>query len=380
MIQITDKQNCCGCSACAQRCPKQCITMQEDEEGFLYPKVDEALCINCGKCEKVCPYLQEDKKGSVEPKGVMTAINQNVDVREQSSSGGIFTMLAERTLKEGGVIFGARFDDQWNVVHDYTETVEGLEAFRGSKYVQSVIGNAYRDAEGLLKAGRKVLFTGTPCQIRGLQMFLRKTYDNLLTVAIACHSIPSSKLWQDYLVGMKLQEISDINFRDKQVCWERYGLKVSYVGEKTFFQEHEDNVFMQLFLHGLTARPSCFNCPAKDGKSKADLVIGDCWNVAALAPSLANDHRGISFVVCQTEKGKNVLEALNIPTTDISYDLLTKNNGGLTQTAKEPASREPFWQEYNKSSNKLKTMKKYARPYLPSLVLRLKRALRSVIK
>lgn len=379
MIDISDKHLCCGCSACALRCPKQCITMNADEEGFLYPKLNIETCINCGLCEQVCPCLQ--RGGSTEePKVVKVAINNNEEVRKQSSSGGVFTILAELALKERGVVFGACFDDQWNVVHGYTETMEGLCAFRGSKYVQSVIGNAYRDAESFLKSGRKVLFTGTPCQIRGLQLFLRKTYDNLLTVAIACHSVPSSKLWKDYLAGMNLKNIRNINFRDKRISWERYGLKIDYGKHKKYFQEHDNNVFMQLFLNGFTARPSCFNCPAKDDRNKADLVIGDCWNVAALAPSMTNDHRGVSFVVCQSQKGKEILEELNILTTDICYNMLLKNNGGLTQIAKEPTGKVLFWNEYNKSTDKLKIMKKYARPYLPTFMLRLKRAISSIVK
>lgn len=197
MIHITNRQDCCGCAACAQRCPKQCISMKEDAEGFLYPTVDTEVCIDCGLCEKVCPELNSGRER--QPQKVYAAINKDEKIRLGSSSGGVFTALAEQTIDEGGVVFGARFDENWEVVHAYTETKEGLTAFRGSKYVQSRIGNAYKDAERFLRNGRKVLFTGTPCLVMGLKLYLGRDYDNLLTVDFLCHGVPSPKAWRLYL-------------------------------------------------------------------------------------------------------------------------------------------------------------------------------------
>src|SRR5574344_829304 len=163
MINITDKHNCCGCSACASICPKHCITMQADNEGFLYPKVNETDCIDCGLCEKVCHELHpfEERK----PEKVYAAINKDQEVRLKSSSGGIFYLLAEKTIAEGGVVFGARFDEQWQVVIDYAETMEGVKAFMCSKYVHARMATAYTDAKRFLTDGRKVLFSNTPCQM-----------------------------------------------------------------------------------------------------------------------------------------------------------------------------------------------------------------------
>ena len=197
MINIEDKKQCCGCSACVQRCPKQCIVMKEDEEGFLYPVADKDVCIDCNLCEQVCPVLRQREER--EPLDVYAAFNKNEEVRMQSSSGGVFTALAESIIKEGGVVFGARFNEDWEVVHDYVETVEGLSAFRGSKYVQSRIGCTFSQAEQFLKQGRKVLFSGTPCQIAGLKLFLRKEYENLLSVDFICHGVPSPGVWRQYL-------------------------------------------------------------------------------------------------------------------------------------------------------------------------------------
>ena len=197
MIHITDREKCCGCEACIQRCPQQCITLHEDGEGFLYPETDEGRCIDCGLCEKVCPVIFQGT--GRRPLNVYAAKNPDEEIRWESSSGGVFTLLAEKILSEGGVVFGARFDARWEVVHDYTENVEGLSAFRGSKYVQSRIGDSFRQTECFLKTGRKVLFSGTPCQIAGLKLFLKKEYDNLLTVDFICQGVPSPGVWRKYL-------------------------------------------------------------------------------------------------------------------------------------------------------------------------------------
>ena len=197
MIQIVDKSQCCGCTACVSVCPKQCIAMQEDEEGFLYPVVDTSLCIDCNLCQKVCPELHPMNTRT--PLHVYAAKHKDEQIRLASSSGGIFTLLAEKVIDEGGVVFGARFNASWEVVHDYTETKEGLTAFRGSKYVQSWLGNCFSKVRSFLSEGRKVMFTGTPCQVAGLKQYLRKEYDNLLTVDVVCHGVPSPKVWRMYL-------------------------------------------------------------------------------------------------------------------------------------------------------------------------------------
>jgi coenzyme F420-reducing hydrogenase beta subunit len=171
--------------------------MQEDMEGFLYPGVNEECCCDCGLCNKVCPII--NPLGTRKPLYVYAAKSRDEEIRRQSSSGGIFTLLAERILDENGVVFGARFDGNWEVMHDYVETKEGLGFFRGSKYVQSRIGESYLQAQEFLEKGRKVLFSGTPCQISGLKLFLGKEYDNLLTIDFVCHGVPSPKVWRMYL-------------------------------------------------------------------------------------------------------------------------------------------------------------------------------------
>ncbi len=197
MIHIKKKGDCYGCSACVQKCPKQCISLVEDGEGFLYPKVDTVGCIDCGLCEKVCPWINRPEK--FPPKEVLAVKNRNETERMASSSGGVFIALAREVIGRGGVVFGAVFDEKWEVKHACAETLEDVRPMMGSKYVQSRIGDSYCQAERFLKAGRKVLFTGSPCQVAGLHAYLRKDYTNLLSVDFLCHGVPSPGVWRQYL-------------------------------------------------------------------------------------------------------------------------------------------------------------------------------------
>ena len=227
---MENKKDCCGCTACVQVCPKQCILFKEDEEGFLYPEIDQTICIDCGRCDLVCPVINpyENRK----PIKTYAAKNKDECIRKKSSSGGIFTLLAEQTVKEGRCVFGARFDDNWDVVHDYEETINGLAKFRGSKYTQSNIGNTYRQCKEQLKQSRKVLYSGTPCQIAGLNHFLNKDYHNLITVDFVCHGVPSPKVWRLYkqellnkdqdIHTQNASEFTCISFREKIVGWKKY--------------------------------------------------------------------------------------------------------------------------------------------------------------
>lgn len=241
-ISISDKANCCGCSACYSACPKQCISMVEDEEGFRYPIVDKSKCFDCGLCEKVCPVLNVSNPNK--PAYIFAFSNKSEDIRLKSSSGGAFSLLAELVLSQDGVVFGAAYDNNWEVAHTYIERIEDLDMLRRSKYVQSRIGDTYKQAKTILKEGRKVLFTGTPCQISGLRHYLRKDYDNLITMDFVCHSAPSPKVWRKFLseqyarkgvagknsVFQSLKEmpsIKGINFRDKTHGWKKFSFSLS---------------------------------------------------------------------------------------------------------------------------------------------------------
>lgn len=381
MIEIKDKKDCCGCHACVSVCAKHCITMQADEEGFLYPVVDKDACTDCGLCEKVCPVINQSEPRK--PLKVYAAKNKNEEIRRQSSSGGIFTLLAEKTINEGGVVFGARFDEDWNVVHDWTDTIEGIAAFRGSKYVQSTIGNTYREAKDFLKQGRKVLFSGTPCQIAGLKKFLRKDYDNLLTVDVVCHGVPSPLVWRTYLdetreqlrakrgigknsVPLSMDElpvITGISFRDKTNGWKKFGFRLRYAAsmaaentvsaplykeEKELLEPFRDNIYMKGFLANLYLRPSCYACAARSGKSGSDISIADFWGVQNYYPEF-DDDKGIGLILVNSYKGKLAYDVVDAHNIEATYEEGLRGNKCLEHSVAKTEWVELFWEKFTSS-------------------------------
>ena len=372
MIQILDKYNCCGCNACVQKCPKQCIYMQEDEEGFLYPDVDLDKCIDCLLCEKVCPCLNQERPKK--PLACYSAKNTNEDIRRQSSSGGIFTAIAEKVIAEDGVVFGARFDDSWQVVHSYTDNFEGLTSFRGSKYVQSKIGESFKHVELFLDEGRKVLFSGTPCQISGLYHFLRKEYDNLLMIEVVCHGVPSHKIWQEYLQSLRLPDIGSISYKDKSTGWRGYSFTIKDTeGKIVFTEKASDNKYLMAFSCNLTLRPSCFSCPAKAGKSRADITIADYWGIEHLVPHM-DDNKGTSFICGNTQKGKTLIEQLNIEIYVADYTQSVPYNSCIEKSTSEPRDRQQFWDNYQENGiNTLFTLKKRTQNILKRIIKRILR-------
>ena len=379
MIEIKDKKDCCGCHACASVCARHSITMQEDNEGFLYPVVDTSTCTDCGLCEKVCPVINQDEPRK--PLKVYAAKNRDEEIRRQSSSGGIFTPLAEAVIRDGGVVFGAKFDKDWNVVHAWTDTIEGIADFRGSKYVQSTIGNTYREAREFLKQGRKVLFSGTPCQIAGLRKFLRKEYGNLLAVDVVCHGVPSPLVWRKYLEETRenlraerdagkntlssslndLPVITGISFRDKTHGWKKFGFRLRYAASKAaensvsvpainkeqeMLQSFRDNIFMQGFLANLYLRPSCYACAARSGKGGSDISIADFWGVQNYYPEF-DDDKGVGLVLVNTNKGKRAYAEVDVMNIESAYEKGFEGNKCLEHSVKLPKFRSSFFSNDN---------------------------------
>lgn len=364
MINITDKTKCCGCAACEQRCPKKCIDMKEDEQGFLYPVIDTETCIDCGVCEKVCPILNPSV--SKEPLQVLAAKNRNEGQRLRSSSGGTFILLAEHIIEQGGVVFGAKFNQNWEVEHCYAETIEELEPLMRSKYVQSNIGNTYNEAEQFLKQGRQVIFVGTSCQIAGLKRFLRKEYDNLLAVDFICHGVPSPGIWRRYLEETKSSQsysvITGINFREKQnggYGWKKYGFvicsKPSLTGNNNQIVNSDiayNNIFMRGFLSNLYLRPSCYKCMAKNGASGSDLTIADFWGIQNYHPEF-DDDKGVSLIFTHTDKGKNCITNLSSQVELIvsNIDEATVSNPSYLHSVQVPMKYTIFWKNFNRTKS-----------------------------
>ncbi len=350
MITINNKQDCCGCGACAQRCPQSCIKMIEDKEGFLYPQINIYACTNCNLCNKVCPII--NKNDLKKPIHSYAATNVNEEIRLQSSSGGLFSAFSEAVLSKNGIVFGARFNQDWEVIHDYTETTNDLYKFRGSKYTQSVIGNCYIQVERFLKTNKTVLFSGTPCQISGLKHFLKKEYNNLITVEILCYGVPSPLAWKSYLhsISNKKSSITNINFRDKSTGWKKYSFSIEYYNNEKYSQENHNNIYMYGFLKNLYLRPSCKSCPAKLGRSGSDLSIGDCWGIQNIMPEI-DDDKGINIVLINTPKGKEFYESLSVKSYNIDYNLIVKYNGGFNESIQFPLKRKQFFNQIRKGKD-----------------------------
>lgn len=364
MINIEDKKKCCGCGACAQKCPKQCITLREDNEGFLYPQVDINLCIDCGLCEKVCPV--SNKYEARKPLQTLAAINKNEKIRMSSSSGGIFTLLAEAIIDEGGVVFGARFDEKWQATLDYIETIEGLSAFRGSKYVQAITGDTFKRCELFLKDGRKVLFSGTPCQIAGLKHFLGKEYDNLLTVDVVCHGTPSPKVWQLYLneVVGTVSNIRNVSMRDKSRGWNQFSFVMNYNKDEeiiTLSVPFNQNDYMKAFLKDMILRPSCYSCAAKELKSGSDITIADYWGIQSVAPEM-NDGKGTGLVLINTDKGRECLENLDLRKHETTFEEGYRNNPAILRSAKPWYSREDFFSKLDDAESVISLIQEELKP------------------
>lgn len=311
--------------------------MEFDEEGFQYPQIDIHQCVDCGLCKSVCPIINQSEPK--EPIDGYAAINPNETIRLESSSGGIFSMLAENIINQGGVVFGAKFNDKWEVVHNYTETIDGLADFRGSKYVQSRIENCYIKTKEFLETGRDVLFSGTPCQIAGLKRFLRKDYSNLLTIDIICHGVPSPMVWNNYLksISDKIGEIGHITFRWKLQGWKNYCFRamrkdteqITNSSESVpvlgLYSPYRDNEYFKAFLHDLSLRPSCYACPAKSGRSGSDITIADFWGIQHILPDF-DDDKGCNLVLVNTQKGANAFNNCNCLNHSVDINVALKHN------------------------------------------------------
>ncbi len=344
MQKIVDFEKCSGCHACFNACPKNCISMKPDEEGFLYPEIDNEKCIDCGMCQRVCPVLTKYKGY---PKGnAYACINKSDETRKFSSSGGIFSLLAEHIISQDGVVFGAAFDNDLNVCHMGIRDIDELKKLQGSKYVQSKIGDTYKQAREYLEAGKKVLFSGTPCQISGLLTFLGKDYENLVCQDIVCHGVPSPLVWKEYLkfvenqIGAKAKKVT---FRDKSYGWKRYFVRLDFDKEKKYTQPFNRNLFMKGFLENLYLRPSCYDCHSKSVERQSDITLADFWGIEKIHPEFF-DNKGTSLVLENSEKGRQLINAISskMHHKKVDIDSALKFNPSAYRSACIPKNRKRF--------------------------------------
>lgn len=352
-IEVLDKKRCSGCTACQSACPKNCICMEADEEGFLYPKVDTSKCIQCGKCRKVCPYVNlkfTDKPDGDELALCYAAYNIDEEIRLASSSGGMFRIFADKIISEGGVVFGVQFDKDFFAEHAWSETFEGLRPYMGSKYMQSRLGTTFTQVKKFLEDGRKVLFTGCGCQIAGLKGFLGKDFDNMYCVDLICHGADSPIVWQCYLHSLFPNEtIEHVNLRDKITGHSNSSIFIKG-SNTTFCEMGKNNIYFRSWRYGLFTRPSCEHCPFKADNRISDITIADCWGFEKMAPEIFDD-KGLSTVVLHTVKGRNLFESVSqrlvFKETSLD-DVKTYNPDYIRSMPFNHKKRAAFWKDYRK--------------------------------
>lgn len=350
MIQIDDKKQCCGCTACESICPKKAIKMLPDNEGFLYPHVDKTLCVECGLCEKTCPIIAPIKHNGI-PKARIVR-NNNSDIVFDSTSGGAFSAIAATLMQEKkAIIFGACYDEKLQVIHRGIDNESDLRIFRGSKFVQSSISGCFEEIKQLLKSGQVVLFSGTPCQVAGLQKYLNNIdTTRLYLVDIVCRGVPSPKLWELYVVYMEQKyksKIKNVKFRNKTYGYKSSTMLVEFENGRVYKKSGRIDPMMRLFTREMCSRPSCSDCAFKGRSRISDLTLFDCKKYTKVT-KLYDDDRGYTAVLVHSAKGKELLELASkqadIQEADI--DLLIKYCGIMVENKAQPnIRREEFFKE-----------------------------------
>lgn len=344
---------CSGCSACACACPKQCIRMVENDEGFLYPSIDEKKCVHCGLCERVCPVLSDAKNDEHDLKEAYAAVSKDRGVLMNSSSGGAFTELAKPIIMAKGCVFGASFSEDYRSArHVMAESIEALGKLRGSKYIQSVMGDVYAEVKKQLETGRTVLFSGTPCQVAGLKRYLKNEDERLFTVDIACHGVPSAMVWDSYLSNMEKKmdgKTGYASFRFKANAESQPEMDRLSAGGKKHYQLYNHNPFIKMFLSNDCLRESCYECRAKENGTMADITIGDLWGIGKVKTDF-DCSSGVSLIIVHTEKGRRLLNeassTLNFQQVDYAGALT--GNSLIDSSAHRPAQRDGFFADFKR--------------------------------
>lgn len=311
--------NCTGCTACYNICKHNAINMIENDEGFFYPKIDITKCIDCGICENVCPELSNTNRHSNELKKAFYGWHRDDNIRLKSSSGGIFSCLAEKVLNEKGVVFGAYYDISNGIVRHTSSNELDFQNFRKSKYVQSSLGVTFNEVKTELSKNKKVLFTGTPCQVSGLQNFLQNNEDNLITCDFICHGVPPMKLLNDHItfIDKKNRKTTEVDFRPKTRGWSNYELKVVYKNKKKVSLPSSYDAYFNAFFKNLSLRKCCYYCKYSEEQHKSDITLADFWGYRRYNPDL-NDEKGLSLIIANTFKGDQLIKQCE----DIECNLL----------------------------------------------------------
>lgn len=337
-------------------CPTHAIEMIKNKEGFYYPVINDELCVKCGKCEKVCSAISQPELTVNAPKAY--SFQADDSIRDKSSSGGFFYCLATYVMKQGGTVFGARFNPQTKEVEHTSTNVVSLDELLRSKYVQSRIGDTFLSVQHELKIGKLVLFAGTPCQIYGLKAFLKKDYDNLITMDFVCHGVPSSEYFRDWLMSLEKEnesEIVDVTFREKDNGWRKQVIKVYFANKTQKTMKSSSYYYYNYFLQSVTLRKSCFHCAFPENHY-SDITVKDYWEI------VDDDNRGVSAITINTNKGEQIVSSFVgeefklIPFSSISNGFIRHDK--INSYRRYKRIREFYMSKYAKHGFE-KTVKKY---------------------
>ena len=315
-VAILPKEDCTGCYACANACPKSCIEMKSDENGFFYPTINSNACVSCSVCVRACPILSsKDQTYSNSPLGCYAAFSTDESVRFHSTSGGIFTHLAEIILEQNGFVIGAQYTADHLVEHSSISEKKDIEKLRQSKYVQSKSGMIYQEVQHLLKKGHPVLFVGTPCQCAALQSFLGKSYDHLLICDFICRGVNSPKSYLDYLKKLEQRYSSPVKlvwFKNKTYGWNHFATKIVFESGDVYLADRENDPFMLQYIKSkstINMRRSCYQCRFRSLNHPSDITLGDFWGIEELEPEL-DTTLGVSAVIVNTAKGMSLFNSI----------------------------------------------------------------------
>lgn len=363
MIQIKDKSQCTGCTACFNSCSHEAIRMEYDSYGHSYPVVNVEKCTECGLCERVCPLLHKEDFARDEEKGihslpVYACFSKKEEIRKSSTSGGLFSVLAEYVISRGGIVCAAEFDRRFHIHHVFVDRIGDLNRLKGSKYAQSELGYAFSEVRKELRVGKEVLFVGTPCQVAGLKFFLRKDYPNLYTCDFICMGISSPVLWEEYLDNFENREhIRRILFKDKRRGWHNWQMLIEYPNKEKI-QEGYENPFFNSYLNHITFRPSCFRCPYRRVHRMSDFTIADCWGIDQFNPSF-DDNKGCTTLILQNEKAESVFEQLKSQVHYMEYPIenVIRYNPHICSSVSVHPMTEQFYLSYWKEGYKKAALK-----------------------
>lgn len=394
-VLFEDKTNCCACGACVNVCPKDAVSMKEDQCGFLYPMIDTQKCIGCGRCKKVCSYQNEKEMNH--PLQTWAAVAKNQDLLMNAASGGVFSALADSILKEGGIVCGAAFEQDFTLRHVLIDQRAELSRLRGSKYTQSSTGYTFREIKKQLQGGKKVLFCGTPCQVAGLRSYLGKDYDELITIDLICHGVPSNRMFKDYLrlfEKRRKKKFKEFLFRDKGNGWGING-SARTTDNKRLRVLCTASSYLYFFLHGYIYRENCYNCKYACQNRPGDLTIGDYWGIEkehsdCLKSGMIDESKGVSVIIANTEKGKRFIEAHRELFTlcNSTFEKAAHGNAQLNVPTKRSPQREVYldiyrkggWKSMEDTFRKKRGIKRYS-GYVKSLIpVKLKRVLKRYMK